>query len=70
MIFPDWFNASPRFVKVRGVNVRLWNLFNRNFVEGHWWGVGVLQIGSRHLFYVGHDRVYIGFLPIWEKERV
>jgi hypothetical protein len=66
----DWFNIkSPAFV-VRGITIKLWNLFNRNYVDGHWWGAGILQVGSRHLLYIGHDRMYIGFLKIRGDETV
>jgi hypothetical protein len=51
-----WFNASS---KVYNVSIRLFSLFYRspNSVDWHepLWGVGVLQVGSRHLFYVGRD---------------
>lgn len=54
-----WFNASsPFFGKTmfgKYVFVRLWNLFNRRTKDGeHFWGIGVLQVGNRHLAYIGH----------------
>jgi hypothetical protein len=54
-----WFNiSSPMWVHVFGIRwpytIRLWNLFNRYPSTGeHWWGVGILQLGQRHLFYIG-----------------
>lgn len=58
-----WFNLSaPRWtVRVLGhrVSVRLWNVFNRVSTEGHWWGVGVIQIGRRHLMYIDSAGVYV-----------
>lgn len=60
----SWFNVSaPMWIVgwFRGhqVTLRLWNLFNRVSSEGHSWGVGLLQVGRRHLFYIG-KRGFIG----------
>ena len=62
---PDlmWFNASSRMHK----SVRLWNLFNRrqSFGGGGWvWGVGVLQVGHRHLAYVGSQGLCLFFVHV------
>lgn len=54
-----WFNASLATFNVFGSNVKLYNLFNRQDIERgdgsieHHWGIGLLQIGGRHLLYVG-----------------
>ena len=64
----DWFNASAPMwlmpVKWRRwvSSVRLWNLHNRRSSEGWWWGIGVLQIGRRHLLYLGDRGVCVAFV--------
>ena len=58
----NWFNASCPSMKLGSLHIRLWNVFNRRAAAGHWWGVGLLQIGKRHLFYVGDSGVYPLFL--------
>ncbi len=63
-----WFNLSGPSFKIGLPNNRvnflwLWNAFNRHTAEGdHWWGVGVLQIGHRHLFFVGFCGISIAFI--------
>jgi hypothetical protein len=57
-----WFNISTPHLVVRGVFLKLFNCFNRRSTDGHFWGLGFLQVGHRHLFYVGHSGVSIGFL--------
>lgn len=57
-----WFNWSAPVWRIGRTRVRLWNLFNRRSTQGHWWGVGLLQIGKRHLLFVGHDGVRALFL--------
>ena len=62
-----WFNVSGPCFKLawrRRVNfLWLWNCFNRRTADGdHWWGVGVLQVGHRHLLYMGHSGISILFL--------
>ena len=58
-----WFNLHPDFYTVWGLNVKLFNCFNRHTDEGeHFWGFGVLQIGSRHLFCVSTSGVSVLFL--------
>jgi hypothetical protein len=62
-----WFNWSAPALVVGHHNQRvayiwLWNLFNRVSDQGHWWGVGLLQINNRHLFYIGDAGVSILFL--------
>jgi hypothetical protein len=63
----NWFNISAPYwvfhVGNRRVSMRLWNLFNRVTSDGqHWWGFGVLQIGKRHLFYIGYNSVSMLFV--------
>lgn len=57
-----WFNVGAPLIRVGGRTVRLWNLFNRHTNEGdHWWGVGLLQVNRRHLFFVGHCGISVLF---------
>lgn len=55
MIDLSWFNWGSPWIRIKGLNMRLWNLFNRRSVDGHFWGVGLGQVGNRHLFYIGHS---------------
>ena len=56
-----WFNLSPGSIRVLGKPVRFWNVFNRHCKGGErFWGVGLLQIGNRHLFFLGHFKYYDG----------
>lgn len=60
-----WFNASAphwlvRRPRHRYMTVRLWNLFNRHGQSFHWWGIGLLQVADRHLFYIGRTQAYDG----------
>lgn len=65
-----WFNLSAPWLRFgrRGgplarPGIRLWNLFNRVTNTGdHFWGIGLLQINSRHLLFVGDDGVRVVFL--------
>jgi len=59
-----WFNLHPKFWKLCGYNIKLFNLFARDVEEGPWWGIGIFQINSRHLFYIGHSGVCILFVWI------
>jgi hypothetical protein len=61
-----WFNVSAPWMRIGRVNVKLWNFFNRVSTDGHWWGFGLLQIGKRHLLFVGFCGVralFIGETP-------
>jgi hypothetical protein len=64
MINPRWFNVSAPYWRVTlpgrddRTGVRLWNLFRRVSTDGHWWGVGLLQVGQRHLFLIGRTSGY------------
>lgn len=70
MVDLRWFNWSAREIAIRRRDrirtliayVWLWNIFNRVSTHGHFWGVGVLQIKNRHLFYIGHNGVSICFI--------
>lgn len=53
-----WFNVSAPMLKVCDRYVRLWDLFKRRSASGHWWGIGIVQIGSRHLFFIGRVQGY------------
>ena len=57
-----WFNLKSPTFKVLGKTVKLWNLFNRVSEDAHWWGVGLLQVGKRHLFLAHHGGVCLLFL--------
>lgn len=60
-----WFDLGGPCFKVgtRPTFVWLWNAFNRHTADGdHWWGIGVLQVGNRHLCYIGHSGVSIAFI--------
>jgi hypothetical protein len=61
-----WFNfSSPYFSKTiygKYLFIRLWNFFNRVSKDGHFWGIGLLQIGNRHLIYVGHSGISLFFI--------
>lgn len=48
-----WFNLHPDFFNVLGLRFKFYNLFYRVFDEGWCWGVGLIQINGRHLFYLG-----------------
>jgi hypothetical protein len=67
-----WYNISAplwtiRLPRRRHLHICLWNLFNRRCADGdHYWGVGLLQIGHRHLFAVmfsGVSILFIGRIP-------
>jgi hypothetical protein len=70
VVMPDlrWFNWSAPGIPIRrgkrGIigYVWLWNLFNRVSTDGHFWGVGVLQIQNRHLFFIGDQGISILFI--------
>lgn len=53
-----WFNVSAKPQTIKGHTIRLWNFFKRRSTAGHWWGVGLLQIGTRSLFFVGRVQDY------------
>lgn len=59
-----WFNASVQF-RIGKTPIKPYNLFNRRSSDGHFWGIGLLQIGARHLAYIGYDRAYLGFVRLW-----
>lgn len=64
----SWFNlGGPTFMikrtsHSRPIFVWFWNAFNRVTTEGHYWGFGILQIGNRHLFFVGNTGIRAFFL--------
>jgi hypothetical protein len=62
-----WFNWGAREIAIRRngnliAYMWLWNLFNRVSTDGHFWGVGVLQIQNRHLSYIGSNGISICFI--------
>ena len=57
-----WFNISPDFFKLFGQYIKLYNCFNRVSNDGHFGGVGILQVGRRHLFFVGSVGISILFI--------
>lgn len=61
----SWFNLSaPMWIVFPiGLPICLWSLFNRRGADGsHYWGLGLLQIGHRHLFAVMFSGVSIAFI--------
>ena len=62
-----WFNLGAPVIRVRipgrffPVRIKLWNLFRNCSNYGHQWGIGLLQIGKRHLFFVGFCGVSVLF---------
>lgn len=62
----NWYNVSAPLWRVLGRwHLCLWTLFNRRAVDAHYWGAGLLQIGQRHLFYVGHEHGDLLFVRLW-----
>lgn len=59
----NWFNLAIS-ARIFGRRILPWNAFNRRSAEGHFWGLGILQIGRRHLAYVGHDQAWLGFVQV------
>lgn len=64
-----WFNLSAPlwlfFYRRRpgALAVQFWTLFNHRCTDGaHYWGVGLLQIGHRHLFCIAHSGISIAFI--------
>lgn len=69
---PDWFNiGAPALVLRWGRSglayVWLWDCFNRASEGAHYWGVGLLHIGKRSLFYVGHEGVDVLWTQVWRR---
>ena len=61
----EWFNVSSRAFKVGSVYCKVFNCFNRVNADDegiHWWGIGIGQIGNRHLFYIGHSGISILYI--------
>ncbi len=51
----NWFNLNPDFKrKVFGKNFKWFNCFRRVSNDGTYWGIGIIQIGKRHLLYIGY----------------
>jgi hypothetical protein len=48
--------------KVLGKNYKWFNAMNLNLSSGHFWGFGLLQIGRRHLFFIGNVGISILFI--------
>ena len=54
-----WFNASAPYVNLPGGRrFRAWNLFRRVSQDGRWWGVGLGQVGGRHLALIARTSGY------------
>lgn len=58
----NWFNVSSKMHRINNKHLRLWNLFHRDSKDGRYWGVGILQIGQRHLFYISYNAISILFI--------
>lgn len=50
-----WFNLHPKFFKVFGWRLKVFNLFCRVMDEGWCFGAGLFQCNGRHLIYLGVD---------------
>jgi len=62
----QWFNLSTPRWRIGRTGVRLFQVFNRVSTDGHWWGIGLLQVGKRHLLFIGSCGVralFIGETP-------
>ena len=59
-----WFNLNPGFKP--GRRWKVFNAFFRRSTERTWWGFGVLQMGKRHLFFVGNVGISILFFGTTE----
>ena len=63
MIDFRWFNITIGERMLLRRRFTLFELFNRHTADGeHWWGIGVLQIDQRWLFYVGYNSASILFI--------
>lgn len=70
-----WFNISTPVwhLNLGGHKylVKLFQVFNRHDATGdHYWGIGLLQVGSRHLLWLGNQgrearRTGIRLLVLW-----
>ena len=59
----NWFNLNPKpNLQIRGSYIKWFNCFDRDSNSGHFWGLGLLQINKRHLFYIGHSGISILFI--------
>lgn len=56
-------STEGRMLRKPYVYFKLFNCFNYYLVDGpHCWGFGLLQFGSRHLFFVGFCGVSILYI--------
>lgn len=70
----NWFNLSAPGIVWRCRLIKPWNAFHHVY-DREWarraeeparqWGFGLLQVGRRHLLYVGHAYAYVGFVRVW-----
>ena len=59
----NWFNLGFDFIKIFGKNFKFYNLFNNITKCGeHFWGFGLIQLGQRHLFYIGDAGLKLFFI--------
>lgn len=54
---------SVYFMGRRLFGVKLINCFHRDYGDRVNFGFGILQINTRHLFFIGNDGVSIFFIP-------
>lgn len=64
-----FFNLHPSFFRIFSIKFKVYNLFHRVLEDsGRNWGLGILQIGGRHLFYMGvtesEFRLYFLFVMV------
>lgn len=57
-----WFNVSAPVLRIGKSGhkrfVWLWTCHRRYATDYNQWGVGLLQIGNRHMAYIGHIHEY------------
>jgi hypothetical protein len=64
-----WFNISYGPCRVGRFLFWPWVAFNRRSTDGHWWGVGLLQVNDRHLLYLGHTGIDVFWVGLMRKVR-
>lgn len=75
-----WFSFSCPTVRLgfwfgRYWHLWPWNLFRRDQISGelYCWGIGLLQVGHRHLFFLGseapgHLELWMGYVKVLDRK--